>query len=747
MNTKYKFYAQHMHMHSCYQPGASMEGHMYHANKLGMKYIWFTDHDIRMGRKQNEVTGFDFESDTLIVNGENGRFWGFKALEHSEAVLTKETAFEGTQSMLLDNVSSQKEWTRSGVTFVSSGKSHCKSLLSDIRLGVALKTKCADWSNARVILDIRLSQRPPEHEPAHIYLVIGNTEEFIGLPHSVTISLEQYYDWHKYCFNLSEIVLSEEACKCVVGGLDNAFDTLSIYADSRNNAEIKLWVDDFTIDAKKNAQETFESQKLIAKEIGTRYDVTPFLGMEISEAGSHKNCFSGNVPVIPYEDLNYQVSHEEACEWVKRYNGVFALNHPFECFKRVDVSSVNLDYETKKIAEKFIHNKCWGAKLIEVGFPEGKYFPIQEHLKLWDILSMNGQFLTGYGSSDNHSNITSWYDGNNFATWIGVEENISEPKEDDFVSAIKRGCVYMGNPVYINDSVIFETERHAPMGSIVMMQKGQSERVRFAYNGVETGWLVRWIRSGKVIKETVVQKGLYEDNCYISNVQNIEPVRIEMYNAEGICLMLTNPIYFCEKKAVNYDLPMERLFMDSIRDKMLLLHIGDTHSETYTWYEELIQYLKPEMIIHTGDMADEVKAGRMPEKRGEYCEKVKQILDVLRKTSDKNDCRFCIIPGNNDLPDELIKIDPNIQLISPDTVIDMEGYKVCLSHEKRHITKETDIYLYGHSERDEHWSMLKNTNEEKQWYLNSLWGVFLLSLPERVLYCWERPEYAAHIWP
>ena len=83
---KYKYFAQHMHMHSCYQPGASMEGHMYHATKLGMKYIWFTDHDIRMGRKKFQVDGFDFEKEALLIE-EIGRSLGFKLLDPLMSIL------------------------------------------------------------------------------------------------------------------------------------------------------------------------------------------------------------------------------------------------------------------------------------------------------------------------------------------------------------------------------------------------------------------------------------------------------------------------------------------------------------------------------------------------------------------------------------------------------------------------------------------------------------------------------------
>ena len=60
MNSNYTYHPMHMHLHTCFQPGMSMAAHMHNANKLGMKYIWFTDHDTATGIGKNSITGFSF---------------------------------------------------------------------------------------------------------------------------------------------------------------------------------------------------------------------------------------------------------------------------------------------------------------------------------------------------------------------------------------------------------------------------------------------------------------------------------------------------------------------------------------------------------------------------------------------------------------------------------------------------------------------------------------------------------------
>lgn len=174
----------------------------------------------------------------------------------------------------------------------------------------------------------------------------------------------------------------------------------------------------------------------------------------------------------------------------------------------------------------------------------------------------------------------------------------------------------------------------------------------------------------------------------------------------------------------------------------VLLHIGDTHSGTYAWYNSLIESLKPDIIVHTGDMADEIKAGRIPEVKDVYCDRLQGILDILKKAQSK----VYLVPGNNDLVEEVQTRASFAEILKEDTVIDIGGKKICFAHEKCHISKQAEIYLYGHSERNEIWNLKKNGPEAGVWYLNSLWGVFVIDLSTRKLYCWDRPEYEEHIW-
>lgn len=557
---KYKYFAQHMHMHSCYQPGASMEGHMYHAAKLGMKYIWFTDHDVRMGRKIYQVDEFDFEQQELFYVEESGRSQGFKLIEkkseqheseHFKAELTKETCFTGTQCLKFSSDSDDETWKGGGVYFWSSGKRHCSSLMAGIKLEIAAMVEQVEGS--RVILDVQLSQRPPEHECAHLLYVLGSTEGLENAKHTAIIPLTPVKGWHKYSLDLSNDVLQQNALARGVGGLDNAFDTLSIIVESQKGAAT-AYFDDFVIHIKENFEAVRNVQKEVARDKGKLYGVTPFVGTEITGAGPHKNCFSTGVPIIPYDEPDYEVSHEDAIAWVNKHGGIFALNHPFEEYKREVLSDGEKEDRLMRMAEAFIQHKAWGATMMEVGFPMGREnFSLQLYLRLWDKLTEAGIFLTGYGSSDNHSNRTDWYDGNNFATWLGVEESEAEPvSEDAFVKAMKSGRAYMGNPVVLKGDIIFETEEGLPMGSVLTVENAeQCQNIYFGCSQTKKGWKFRLVYNGQAVIEEEINSPDYKFRYIMQPQKKVNFVRAELYDENGVCIMLTNPIHVLRRNLDN----------------------------------------------------------------------------------------------------------------------------------------------------------------------------------------------------
>ena len=185
----------------------------------------------------------------------------------------------------------------------------------------------------------------------------------------------------------------------------------------------------------------------------------------------------------------------------------------------------------------------------------------------------------------------------------------------------------------------------------------------------------------------------------------------------------------------NVQIPEQMLQMKDYKG-CKVLHIGDTHSAFYPFYKHLIQMVKPDIIIHTGDTADELKVGWDVSARGLYLERLTEFFGILKDSGSK----VYWVSGNNDLPEEVAKIAPFVEILQLNTVLNIEGQRICVTHAREQITAEADIYLYGHGRRDPSFEEELGGGEGQSLYFNSLWGVYLLLLPEKQFYRIERPD-------
>lgn len=533
--SSYKYHPMQMHLHTIYQPGASMESHMYCARELGMKYIRFTDHDTRMGRSKKRVNGFDFSLGVMEYEDENGVKRGW---------LT-----EGGAELLFENgeLSILATDDEARLIFYSSGAGHTRALLSEIVLELDFDYTLLEGGG--IILDIPLSVRPPDHKEAHYCYTIGAPKLPI-YPHTYLCPVPKA-DGSRYRLEISKQIA---ACK-EVGGLDNTFGGV-VFRLSRG---ARLTLRDFRIESKYDYNELLLKQRALAEEIGKRYGIQPFVTAELSGSGQHKCVYSSAVPIIDYYERG-RVTEEEGAMHILSYGGIFSYNHPFEKpeYKRREFTREQIDEIVKNETEALLKNKLFGASLMEVGFPMGRgKFSYTDYLRLWDNLSLGGAFITGDGDSDSHNSRHGWFSGNNFVTFIAADSSLAFPiSEEEFNKALVAGNAYMGDPVLFSAEVAFECEG-APMGSVIRSY-ANGHRVRLSLRGVGKGRLIRLVANGDVAYETVVDEESVSLEYTLERSREVDLVRCEIYDADGRLIMLTNPIYFVSPDYAG-DIPKERL--------------------------------------------------------------------------------------------------------------------------------------------------------------------------------------------
>lgn len=153
-----------------------------------------------------------------------------------------------------------------------------------------------------------------------------------------------------------------------------------------------------------------------------------------------------------------------------------------------------------------------------------------------------------------------------------------------------------------------------------------------------------------------------------------------------------------------------------------VLHIGDTHSANYGYYQGLIEEIKPDVIIHTGDLADELKAGRIEAVRPYWRAAASSIVKIMEKSG----ARVIIVAGNNDLEEELRTFVGTAEIMPRNTVLELYGKKVLLCHELNRMDESVmaDVYLYGHGLTGETRAPKDNARNGKL-YFNAVWGASL----------------------
>lgn len=557
MHNRYVYHPMHMHIHTCFQPGSSMASHLYNANKLGMQYIWFTDHDVRMGTRQKPVTGFVFDTDSLMKNEGNGLFHGFVLTEYETPASLSYGIDTKNQTLTLTACAEEdSRWQSAGIHFVSSGTRHTASLLRDVCLNMNLSFESLS-ADARLIFDICLSQRPPKCETAHMCYVAGSSEGLLA-PHTQILPLQSTDGALR--LDLSQDVSDD----LEIGGKDNVFDTVRIVLQVRNGAKMDVVLRNFSIETKKQFEQAHTEQKRYAKAIGKHYGVTPFVSFEISDAGEHKNCFSTHVPVIDYAKKHFCVSNMDAVRHVKSYGGMFAINHPLaiNALKRKSFTELERSGIVANMAAELLACRAYGADLIEVGFPCGRNgFSLEEYLRLWDLLSTGGLFLCGYGSSDSHRNNDGWFDGNNFATYIAAEASLPHPIDEAvFARSMRKGMVYTGNPVKLKGEIQFQTEQGVQMGSVLDAAECPHVPICFFAAHTEPLWQFRLIENGKTVYTETLSGGAYSHQSTLYGSERAVCFqRAVLYDENGVCVLVTNPIYLVKTEELACGVPDERL--------------------------------------------------------------------------------------------------------------------------------------------------------------------------------------------
>lgn len=125
-----------------------------------------------------------------------------------------------------------------------------------------------------------------------------------------------------------------------------------------------------------------------------------------------------------------------------------------------------------------------------------------------------------------------------------------------------------------------------------------------------------------------------------------------------------------------------------------ILHLADTPGHIFPAIKRLIETIKPQVIIHTGDLVDDIKLELYPGQLERY----KKELKVLAKIIGESGAESIISIGNHDDEKSVKAYFPTARIISTCEVLEILGISFAIGHKPREVTAlNAEIYCYGHS--------------------------------------------------
>lgn len=162
-----------------------------------------------------------------------------------------------------------------------------------------------------------------------------------------------------------------------------------------------------------------------------------------------------------------------------------------------------------------------------------------------------------------------------------------------------------------------------------------------------------------------------------------------------------------------------------------ILHISDTPTLLYPAVKDLVRTLKPDVVIHTGDLADDIKLELFPHNIEAYERAVKVFIRMIKEETAGG---MYIVPGNHDSVEIISKYIDKSRLVKEGEIITVGSCRVGLAHSSDKLPEGAQFNLYGHNFN------APVESEDKTVYLNGIRNIHVIFLPSyrvgKISYPW-----------
>ena len=164
----------------------------------------------------------------------------------------------------------------------------------------------------------------------------------------------------------------------------------------------------------------------------------------------------------------------------------------------------------------------------------------------------------------------------------------------------------------------------------------------------------------------------------------------------------------------------------------VILHLADTPSTFYCAVRRLVHTLEPIYVIHTGDLADDVKLELNPGDLQRYRRKLVELRSAI---SPRENRKLVIVTGNHDDEMSVRDIFPDAMVFLGKGRIEIEGEGYNLSHDRNGLEGPPARFnLFGHEPSGDE-------TDDSHYFLNGVNAVHIISPASGAVYCLPYPGY------
>jgi len=156
-------------------------------------------------------------------------------------------------------------------------------------------------------------------------------------------------------------------------------------------------------------------------------------------------------------------------------------------------------------------------------------------------------------------------------------------------------------------------------------------------------------------------------------------------------------------------------------NELKIMHISDTPESIYSHVYKMLRYSSPDVIIHTGDLVDNLKL----EDAGEELIPLyqKKSAEFIRNLEKLTSARIIYVPGNHDNINIIKENINRSEIMSEGSIVEFDGVKIGVAHYPEKLPLNADINLFGHNHQQDFISDNK--------FLNGILNINFILLPSK----------------